>query len=86
MYDQKVRPEILLHQLKVGEAFINWRGEPIKVKLSWAEPEIPPGWDYARVLPRFRRKEPTPLGLWERINRRIYQDLQEEMRKKNGTG
>ncbi len=82
LYDQKVRPEVLLHQLGVGEAFINWQSEPCKVKLSWVEPEIPKGWDYARVLPRFRRKEPTPLGLWERINRRIYRDLQEEMGKK----
>jgi type IV secretory pathway TraG/TraD family ATPase VirD4 len=81
MYDQKVRPETLLHQLEVGEAFINWRGEPVKVRLSWVEPEIPPGWDYARVLPRFRRKEPTPLGLWERINRKIYQDLRNEMNR-----
>jgi len=63
----------------VGDAFINWKGEPHEVKLSWVEPEIPQGWDYARVLPRFRRKEPTPLGLWERINRRIYRDLQQEM-------
>lgn len=86
MYDQKVRPEILLHQLEVGEAFINWQGEPVKVKLSWVEPEIPPGWDYARVLPRFRRKEPMPLGLWERINQRIYQDLREEMGREKGTG
>jgi type IV secretory pathway TraG/TraD family ATPase VirD4 len=82
LYDQKVRPEVLLHQLGVGEAFINWQSEPCKVKLSWVEPEIPKGWDYARFLPRFRRKEPTPLGLWERINRRIYRDLQEEMGKK----
>lgn len=85
MYDQKVRPEILLHQLDVGEAFINWLGEPLKVKLSWVEPEIPPGWDYARVLPRFRRKEPTPLGLWERINRKIYQDLRNEMSREKNT-
>ncbi len=81
MYDQKVRPEILLHQLDVGEAFINWQGEPVEVKLSWVEPEMPPGWDYAKVLPRFRRKEPTPLGLWERINRKIYQDLRNEMNR-----
>ncbi|MFQ5779160.1 MAG: type IV secretory system conjugative DNA transfer family protein [Nitrospiria bacterium] len=79
LYDQKVRPEVLLHGLGVGEAFINWEGEPVKVRLSWVEPEIPQGWNYAKVLPRFRRKEPTPLGLWERINRRIYRDLQEEM-------
>jgi len=82
MYDQKVRPEAFLHQSGVGEAFINWQGEPVKVKLSWVEPEIPKGWDYAKVLPRFRRKEPTPLGLWDRINRRIYHELQEEMGKK----
>jgi len=82
MYDQKVRPEALLHQLDIGEAFINWEGEPLKVKLSWVEPEIPQGWDYSRVLPRFRRKEPTPIGLWDRINQRIYRDLEEEMGKK----
>lgn len=86
IYDQKVRPEVLLHQLNVGEAFINWEGEPVKVKLSWVEPEIPQDWDYSRALPRFRRKEPTPLGLWERINQRIYRDLQEEMGKKKETG
>jgi hypothetical protein len=82
MYDQKVRPEAMLHELKVGESYINWQGEPVKAKLSWVEPEIPKGWDYAKVLPRFRRKEPTPLGLWDRINRRIYHELQEEMGKK----
>jgi len=27
MYDQRVRPEALLHELVVGEAVINWRGE-----------------------------------------------------------
>lgn len=85
MYDQKVRPEILLHQLEVGEAFINWQREPVKVKLSWVEPEISHGWEYTRVLPRFRRKEPTPLGLWERINRKIYQDLRNEMNREKKT-
>ncbi len=79
MYDQKVRPEALLHQLGIGEAFINWESEPVKVKLSWVEPEIPKGWDYTKVLPRFRRKEPTPIGLWNQINRRIYHELQDEM-------
>ena len=82
IYDQKVRPEALLHEMGIGEAFINWQGEPVKVKLSWVEPEIPHGWDYARVLPSFRRKEPKPLGLWDRINQRIYRDLEEEMGKK----
>ena len=84
LYDQKVRPEAFLHQLNTGEAYINWQGEPCQVRLSWVEPEIPQGWDYTRTLPRFRRKEPTPLGLWERINRRIYKELQEEMGRKDG--
>ncbi|MFZ5862385.1 MAG: type IV secretory system conjugative DNA transfer family protein [Nitrospirota bacterium] len=81
MYDQRVRPEALLHELAVGEAMINWRGEPRRARVSWVEPEIEHGWDYAKVLPRFRRKEAQPLGLWQRINQRIYRDLQEEMGK-----
>ena len=82
MYDQRVRPEALLHKLAVDEAMSNWRGEA-RARLSWVEPEIEHGWDYAKTLPRFRRKEPTPLGLWQRINQWIYRDLEEEMGKRS---
>jgi hypothetical protein len=79
MYDQKVRPEVLLHHLGVGEAVINWEREPLRVNLSWADPQIPVGWDYNALVPRFHRKEPIPLGLAERVNQRIFRQLENEM-------
>ena len=86
MYDQTVRPEALLHKMTVGEAMIDRHGEPRRARVSWVEPEIEHGWDYAKTLPRFWRKEPVPLGLWQRINQRIYRDLEEEMGKRSTQG
>ncbi|MFH1147594.1 MAG: hypothetical protein V1736_07795 [Pseudomonadota bacterium] len=48
-------------------------GEPILARAVWANPQIPPDWNYEDDIPRFKPKQVVPLGLYERVYLQRYE-------------
>lgn len=75
-YDFKVRPEVFMHDLNRPQGSIiidSGTGEPILARAVWANPQIPPDWNYEDDIPRFKPKQVAPLGLYERVYLQRYE-------------
>jgi len=77
-YDFKVRPEVFMHDLNdpQGSVVIDMgTGKPVFARVMWSNPRFPLNWDYEKDIPRFKPKQVVPLGLYERVYLRCYEQV-----------
>ncbi|MEW5995866.1 MAG: type IV secretory system conjugative DNA transfer family protein, partial [Candidatus Zixiibacteriota bacterium] len=84
-YDFKVRPEVFMHDLNdpQGSVVIDMgTGEPVFARVMWSNPRFPSDWDYEKDIPRFKPRQVVPLGLYERVYLRCYEQVVSPKRTK----